>query len=156
MMKLALLVAVVAHELCFANAAVAKTAIPRHWMFARHVENPDLVDNRIKTFDFKRVRFGKNRIVDLGNGERGVWNLKENKDSSMLEMEFDLKQDGSEYILYQAKIAPGKYLKEAVRFPEDGDIYLVKGLPFPWNKKSLGKFRVQPEDIPLGKVNMKP
>ena len=59
------------------------------------------VDNRIKTFDFKRVRFGKNRIVDLGNGERGVWNLKENKDSSMLEMEFDLKQDGSEYILYQ-------------------------------------------------------
>lgn len=45
-------------------------------------------------------------------------------------------------VLYalQAKLLKGK---SAGRFQEDGKIYLVKGLPFPWNKKEVGRFKLK-------------
>lgn len=81
--------------------------------------------------------------MDLGNGERGIWNFK-NKDKTYLEMEFDLREDESSYLLYQVDLSPGIYNANGVVIGE-GSIYLVKNhLPFDWNKKLIGRTHVAP------------
>ena len=106
----------------------------------------------------KLVLLKDDRTVDFGNGEVGIWNYKSdgNSNKCMIEMEFDLKNDDSTYLLYQAKLTTGKYYPGVVKFGEEGKIYLVKGLPFRWNKKLIGTFTGSPMKLPRATVNMKP
>jgi hypothetical protein len=101
----------------------------------------------------KLVHLNEDRTVDLGNGEVGIWNYK--PDKKMIEMEFDLKNDDSTYLLYQAQLKQGQYYKQVVKFGDEGKIYLVKGLPFKWNKKLIGTFKGSPVGLPKPSVNMK-
>ncbi len=59
----------------------------------------------IKSFEGRKVRLNENLTVDMGNGERGIWNFK-NKDKPYLEMEFDLREDEASYLLYQVRGRP--------------------------------------------------
>ena len=101
----------------------------------------------------KLVQLKEDRTVDFGNGEVGIWNYK--PDKMLIEMEFDLKDDDSTYLLYQAKLKQGKYYRGVVKFGEEGQIFLVKGLPFRWNKKLVGTFSGKPVGLPKPTVNMK-
>ena len=75
--------------------------------------------------------------MDLGNGERGIWNFKSTEKESYIEMEFDLKRDESCYLLYRVDVKPGLYNPNGV-FIGEGDIFLVKNhIPFDWNKKHV-------------------
>lgn len=52
---------------------------------------------KVQNFERKRVELNSDLTVDLGNGEVGIWNLK----PGLVEMEFDITEDESVYLLYQ-------------------------------------------------------
>ena len=54
---------------------------------------------KIQNFERKRVELNNDLTVDLGNGETGIWNLK----PGLVEMEFDITEDESVYLLYQVR-----------------------------------------------------
>jgi hypothetical protein len=57
--------------------------------------------------------------------------------------------------LPKAKLERGKYFQTSVKFEDDGKIFLVKGLPLPWNKKLVGTFQISPTSAPPPKVSMR-
>ena len=56
----------------------------------------------LSSFPFQKVDLDPGRTVTLGHGEAGVWSVK--PDRRMFEMEFDLKNDETAYLLYQVKL----------------------------------------------------
>eukprot|EP00613_Pedinella_sp_CCMP2098_P011615 CAMPEP_0171655474 /NCGR_PEP_ID=MMETSP0990-20121206/40914_1 /TAXON_ID=483369 /ORGANISM="non described non described, Strain CCMP2098" /LENGTH=169 /DNA_ID=CAMNT_0012235577 /DNA_START=53 /DNA_END=562 /DNA_ORIENTATION=+ len=154
------------------------TALARTWKFSRRMIEPVVTEVRVKravlsssasvcqlctvlqagstvgSLETTQMELRGDRTAFLGkSSETGVWNLVPEK--RMLEMEFELNEDESTYLLYQAKLGKGRYYRSSVRFEEDGKIFLVKGLPLPWNKKLVGNFRVSPTATPVPTVSMK-
>jgi len=138
---------------------IQPSAIPRHWKVSRKLDVN--VDDEIDTDDFdvisnlsgQRVLFKKNKTVDFGNGERGIWDVKQAR--AILEVEVDVSDDENAYLLYQIPVREGRIHKHVARFEEEGKVYLVKGIPLPWNKKLVGRFRIEPDDFKLPAKNMK-
>eukprot|EP00613_Pedinella_sp_CCMP2098_P004239 CAMPEP_0171641706 /NCGR_PEP_ID=MMETSP0990-20121206/31400_1 /TAXON_ID=483369 /ORGANISM="non described non described, Strain CCMP2098" /LENGTH=147 /DNA_ID=CAMNT_0012216549 /DNA_START=93 /DNA_END=536 /DNA_ORIENTATION=+ len=132
------------------------TALARTWKFSRRMIEPVVTEagSTVGSLETTQMELRGDRTAFLGkSSETGVWNLVPEK--RMLEMEFELNEDESTYLLYQAKLGKGRYYRSSVRFEEDGKIFLVKGLPLPWNKKLVGNFRVSPTATPVPTVSMK-
>jgi hypothetical protein len=55
----------------------------------------------------------------------------------------------------QAKASKPTYYGQALSVNEGGLIRHVKGLPFPWNSKLVGKFELSSDDLPPVQVSMK-
>jgi hypothetical protein len=55
----------------------------------------------------------------------------------------------------QASASRPKYYGQALSFNDGGSVYHVKGLPFPWNKKKIGKFNLWSDDLPPVQLAMK-
>jgi len=56
----------------------------------------------------------------------------------------------------QADLVPPKYTWTAAKVKDEGTIYLVKGLPFPWNRKKVGTFKLRaPDPLPRPVADMR-
>jgi len=146
------------------------------------VDKPEIGD--VASFDGVEVDFQRDKLVDMGNGEVGVWNLKKDFGGSIfrghakhvkVQVEVDLNKKEDKYLLYsvghsgrfdgvcvpltpphflhprpppQAKFTKGNFFPDAARFDNGGTIYLVNGLPLPWNMRRVGKFTLEHADAP--------